>query len=107
MSTIALQHICVYEIRKNIFKDIYRILKTGGVFTAQMGFGSPSVATVGYYDNFYDATATNRGCDVCIETPEQLKTDLIEIGFNNFNYEITQTGPGDCHPNWIFFNASK
>jgi ubiquinone/menaquinone biosynthesis C-methylase UbiE len=107
MSTIALQHICVYEIRKNIFKDIYRVLKTGGIFTAQMGFGSPSPSTVNYYDNYYEAPGTNRACDVCIETPDQLKKDLIEIGFSKFKYTITQTGPGDTHPNWIFFNSIK
>ena len=49
MSTIALQHICVYDIRYSIMKDIHRVLKDGGVFTAQMGFGSPSPLTVGYY----------------------------------------------------------
>jgi len=107
MSTIALQHICVYDIRKNILSDIYRILKNGGVFTAQMGFGSPSPSTVGYYENFYDAKSTNRGCDVCVESPEQIQKDLESLGFKNFSFTITQTGPGDCHPNWIFFHASK
>ena len=107
MSTIALQHICVHEIRKNIFKDIHRILKDGGIFTAQMGFGSPSPQTVGYYENHYDATETNRGCDVCIESADQLEKDLVELGFKNFNYTITTTGPGDLHPSWIFFNVEK
>lgn len=107
MSTIALQHICVYDIRYSIMKDIYRVLKEGGIFTAQMGFGSPSSNTVGYYDNFYEATATNRGCDVCIETPQQLEKDLIEIGFTDFQFTIGEVGPGDYHPNWIYFNAKK
>jgi hypothetical protein len=48
MSTIALQHICVHEIRYKIMEDIYRVLKSGGMFTAQMGYGSPSPMTVGY-----------------------------------------------------------
>ena len=87
--------------------DIYRVLKEGGIFTAQMGFGSPSPMTVGYYENYYDATGTNRRCDVCIETTEQLESDLTKIGFKDFKYKITQTGPGDCHPNWIFFNCKK
>lgn len=107
MSTIALQHICVYEIRKSIFEEIYRILRSDGVFTAQMGFGSPSPQTVGYYENNYDAQGTNRACDVCIESPDQLEKDLISIGFKEFNYAITPVGPGDLHPNWIFFNARK
>ena len=107
MSTIALQHICVYDIRYSIMKDIHRVLKDGGVFTAQMGFGSPSPLTVGYYENYYDAESSNRACDVCIETTDQLEKDLIEIGFTDFRYIIGPVGPGDIHPNWIYFNCIK
>lgn len=107
MSTIALQHICVYDIRYSIMKDIYRVLKDGGVFTAQMGFGSPSPSTVGYYENYYDAESSNRACDVCIESTEQLERDLFEIGYKDFNYTIGPVGPGDIHPNWIYFNCTK
>ena len=32
---------------------------------------------------------------------------MKEIGFENFNYYIRPVGPGDGHPNWIFFNATK
>jgi ubiquinone/menaquinone biosynthesis C-methylase UbiE len=107
MSTIALQHICVYDIRYSIIKDIHRVLKDGGIFTAQMGFGSPSPMTVGYYENYYDAEATNRKCDVCIENIEQLTNDLFKIGFRDFEYKISKVGPGDCHPNWIYFSCIK
>lgn len=107
MSTITLQHICVYDIRKNLFKEFHRVLKDGGVFTAQMGFGHPSPMTVGYYENYYDANVTNRGCDVCIESSKQLEDDLIEVGFKDFQYKITPVGPGDMHPNWIFFSVIK
>ncbi len=107
MSTIALQHICVYDIRYSIMKDIHRVLKNGGMFTAQMGFGSPSPQTVGYYENYYDAESSNRACDVCIETPEQLEKDLLEIGYKDFQYIIGPVGPGDIHPNWIYFSCKK
>lgn len=107
MSTIALQHICVYDIRYSIIKDIYRVLKDGGIFTAQMGFGSPSPMTVGYYENYYEAETSNRGCDVCIETPQQLEKDLLEIGYKDFQYIIGPVGPGDVHPNWIYFSCVK
>jgi len=107
-STIALQHISVYDIRKNIFREIFRILKPGGVFTAQMGYGyTPAKKTVGYYENHYDARWTNGGCDVCVENADQLKGDFDDICFKDFSYTITRTGPGDAHPNWIFFNAKK
>jgi ubiquinone/menaquinone biosynthesis C-methylase UbiE len=107
MSTIALQHICVYDIRYSIMQDIHRVLKDGGMFTAQMGFGSPSPMTVGYYENYYDAEGTNRACDVCIENIEQLSEDLFKIGFKDFEYKIARVGPGDVHPNWIYFNCIK
>jgi ubiquinone/menaquinone biosynthesis C-methylase UbiE len=107
MSTIALQHICVYDIRYSIMKDIHRVLKEGGVFTAQMGYGSPSPQTIGYYENYYDAKGTNRICDVCIESTDQLQKDLVEIGFTDFEFIIGPVGPGDFHPNWIYFSCIK
>lgn len=110
MSTIALQHICVYEIRYSIFKDIYRILKTNGIFTAQMGFGQPNRAvknTVDYYENNYSATSTNGSCDVAVTSTKQLENDLSSIGFRDFNYRIGPVGPGDQHLNWIYFRSIK
>ena len=78
-STICLQHICVYDIRKSYFKEFHRVLKDGGMVTIQMGFGANSPQTVGYYENYYDATGTNRRCDVCIESAEQLEKDLYGL----------------------------
>ena len=107
MSTICMQHICVYDIRFNYLKEFYRVLKNGGHITIQMGYGTPSPATVDYYDNCYTATSTNRACDTNISHYTQIEKDLLSIGFKNFKYYIRPTGPGDCHPNWIFFNAQK
>lgn len=107
MSTIALQHICVYDIRFSILSEIHRILKPGGMITFQMGFGSPSPRTIEYYENFYDATGTNRKRDVCVESTNQIEGDLNKIGFKDFKYVIGQVGPGDIHPSWIYFNAVK
>jgi hypothetical protein len=72
-----------------------------------MGFGENSPNTVDYYANHYEATSTNRGCDTNITDYRQIEKDLLDIGFKNFNYYIRPVGPGDCHPNWIFFNAQK
>ena len=33
--------------------------------------------------------------------------NLIEIGFTNFQFIIGPVGPGDIHPNWIYFNCIK
>ena len=109
MSTIALQHICVYDIRYSILTDIYRVLKKGGIFTAQMGFGPKTnyKNSVDYYENYYEADSTNGNMDTRVEDSNQLKNDLEKIGFINFNFEIRPVGPGDGHSNWIFFNVQK
>jgi len=109
MSTICFQHICVYDIRYEFLKEFHRILKKGGTLTMQMGFG-PKVETkssVGYYENNIDAEGTNGQMDTRVEDPSELQTDLEKIGFHKFNYYIRPVGPGDGHPNWIFFNATK
>jgi SAM-dependent methyltransferase len=106
MSTIALQHICVYDIRKSILTDMYRVLKPGGTLTIQMGFGNHPWS-VGYYENFYDAGKTNGHCDVRIENVDDLKKDLTSIGYVGFKYVFGRTGPADVHDLWIYFSAKK
>jgi ubiquinone/menaquinone biosynthesis C-methylase UbiE len=107
MSTIAMQHICVHDIRVNLLKEFHRVLKDGGKITIQMGFGPNHPRSVDYYENYYDANTSNGGMDTRIEDPNQLKDDLEKIGFKNFNFYIRPVGPGDSHNNWIFFNAEK
>jgi len=108
-SVICLQHICVHSIRFNIMKDIYRVLKPGGKFCAQMGFGGKtnSDAVAGYYDEVYNATGTNGGHDVSITDEQNLIDDLHKIGFKNYSSDLRPVGPGDNHRNWIWFRAEK
>lgn len=106
MSTIVLQHICVYEIRYNYLSDFFKILKSGGLLSFQMGFGDGHFNTKDYYENFYDAESTNSGCDVKVSDPSQIVGDLEKIGFTNVTYEITPSFD-DFHKNWIFVKAYK
>jgi hypothetical protein len=95
---------------QNPFNEyISYILKPKGVITMQMGFGpeTPTKESVSYNSNHYDASGTNGQMDTRVESPDELKNDLEQVGFNNFKYYITETGPGDGHPNWIFFSAKK
>lgn len=105
-SVICLQHICVHEIRFAIMKDVYRVLKPGGHFCFQMGFGGRTPAA-GYYENIYDAQETNGGYDVAFNDETFLKDDLEKIGFKNYKSDVRPTGPGDSHPNWIFVQVEK
>lgn len=114
-STIAFQHIAVYDIRFNYLKEFFRVLKSGGWISIQMGYGKfPSgvqtIPTVHYYDNVYDALGTNGHLDTRCESTDYLEKDLASIGYINFSYTITDQGwPGTAsvHPNWIFFKAQK
>ena len=72
-----------------------------------MGFGKGKFGSVDYYKNHYNAARTNGRTDVYVESPEQLKDDLEKIGFSEFECKIRVAGPGDTHPNWIFFRAKK
>jgi len=109
MSTICFQHICVHSIRYDFLKEFHRVLKSNGILTMQMGFGPqvPTKASVGYYENYFDAGGTNGLMDTRVDEVSFIEKDLIELGFENFNYYIRPVGPGDGHPNWIFFNATK
>ena len=106
MSTIVLQHICVYEIRYNYFKEFYRILKQGGLLSFQMGFGKGHHNTRHYYENYYEAPSTNSGCDVAVTNPEQIIKDLDTIGFKNIRYFI-KSSFSDSHESWIYVKATK
>ena len=46
-------------------------------------------------------------CDTRVEDPMDVKKDLSEIGFKKFEFWVRPVGPGDRHPNWIFFTAVK
>ena len=108
-AVICFQHICVHEIRFNIMKDIFRVLKPGGKLCFQMGYGGKDgIPTAGYYDNNYDAGSTNGHSDVSITDEQDLREDLVDkIGFKNYKSDIRETGPGDNHKNWIWVQVEK
>lgn len=111
MSTIALQHIPVYDIRKSLITDLYRTLKPGALFSFQMGFGdnleSPLGKRVSYFENYYDANGTNSECDVRVQNIEDVIKDLSEIGFTNITTEVKQSYSDNGHPQWIYVKAYK
>jgi ubiquinone/menaquinone biosynthesis C-methylase UbiE len=106
MTTIALQHICVYDIRLSYFKEFFRVMRSGGILSFQMGFGNKKPGTVKYYENYYDATSTNSGCDVRVEDPNDIINDLKNIGFKNITYQIRNSWD-DGHHEWIYLRAIK
>jgi SAM-dependent methyltransferase len=102
-STIAMQHIPRHDVRLSLFKEFYRILNDTGMIAIQMGFGPGKKLSVGYYENI----VTEDVRDTRIEGTDELRADIEKVGFKNFEYDIRPVGPGDGHPNWIFFRAWK
>ena len=112
MSTIALQHIPVYDIRKSLITDLYRTLKSGGVFSFQMGYGKDLSDVNGrprssYFDNSYDASQTNGEYDVRVQNEEDLIKDMESIGFKNVTIEIRDSWSDIGHPQWIYVRCEK
>jgi SAM-dependent methyltransferase len=115
MSTIVLQHIPVYDIRRSIISDLFRCLKSGGIFSFQMGFGADTSLDnkSSYYDNSMDASGTNSAHDVSVTDANEVVKDMEDIGFTNVTYQITDnlSDSGQSldygHPNWIWVRCEK
>jgi len=111
MSTIALQHIPVYDIRKSLISDLYRTLKSGGIFSFQMGYGHNLESELGlrvsYFENHYDASGTNSVCDVRIQNEEDIIKDLKEMGFVDIKTEVRESYSDSGHPQWIYVKCYK
>ena len=111
MSTIALQHIPVYDIRKSLITDLLRTLKSGGLFSFQMGYGDGLESELGprvsYFENYYDAGGTNSVCDVRIQNEDDVIKDLESIGFVNVKSEVRESYSDLGHSHWIYVKCYK
>ena len=110
MSTIAFQHIPVYDIRKSLITDILRVLKPKGVFSFQMAYGK-SIEKIkiisSYFSNEWDAVGTNSVHDVRIQSEKQVVDDLIQIGFSNIETYVRDSFSDSNHPKWIYVKCFK
>ena len=111
MSTIALQHIPVYDIRKSLITDLLRTLKPGGLFSFQMGYGNDLKSDLGprssYFENCYEADGTNSAWDVRVQNEQDVIKDLSEMGFVNTTTTIRESYSDWGHPHWIYVKAYK
>jgi ubiquinone/menaquinone biosynthesis C-methylase UbiE len=111
MSTITLQHIPVYNIRRSLIEEILRVLKPGGTFSFQMAFGPASKGDYRnpalYYDNIYHAQSTNSAWDVRVSNEEDITKDLKEIGFEGVEIKVCDSFSDKQHPQWIYVKCQK
>ena len=112
MSTIALQHIPVYDIRRSILSDLLRTLKPGGLFSFQMGYGQGLADPLGrmksaYHENFWNASGTNSIHDVRVQSENEIIDDLISIGYVNVSTTIRDSFSDKGHPKWIYVKCYK
>jgi len=119
-SLIVLQHIPIHDIRFKIMEDVYRVLKDGGYFCFQMGYGGYHAKVMEedgvktfvnecshYLDNCYDVIGTNSTRDVSVMDVNYILKDIQKIGFKTFDYQILETGPADYHYNYIYIRVQK
>jgi len=108
ISTIVLQHIPVYEIRKSILKEIFRVTKKGGIFSFQIGGKAPDGRyRNNYFNNTYDAPSTNGNCDVFVENIDDLTKDLESIGFVNIKVKSLPSYDDNAHSEWHYIRCEK
>lgn len=112
MTTISLQHIPVYEIRRLLLEDILRVLKPGGRFSFQMGFGKDLSDSLGrprsgYFQNSYYAYSTNGDHDVRVTSIAEIEGDLSTIGFVGISSQVRESYSDAGHPEWIYIHCYK
>lgn len=106
----VMPHIGVYDIRRNLLEEMYRVLKPSGWVCIQMGYGGEATSRMAkYYENLWDAPQTNGKWGVTVLDPREPQRDLEEIGFKNFSYDIRDLHKFDNsrHPQFIYFRGQK
>jgi hypothetical protein len=86
-------------------KEFFRVMRPGGLLSFQMGFGD-SYGKAGYYENHFDAEGTNSLHDTNVTDPEQICSELRDLGFTNVVHTIRPSF-SDRHAAWIFVKALK
>ena len=92
------------------------MLEHEGVLSFQMGLSCKKIkkawglplrgAAVGYFEEKTGASQTNGGCDVAIDNPFDLISDLETMGASDIHWRITPSFE-DNHPLWIWVQCKR
>jgi ubiquinone/menaquinone biosynthesis C-methylase UbiE len=107
MSTITMQHICVYDNRFSLLSEFFRVLKPDGILSFQMGFGNSKLATSDYYENSNEVKVSNGYHDVRVTDTNFIKLDLEKIGFKDISFDIRDGYFETGHDSWVYVEARK
>lgn len=103
---ISHQHITSRSVRLHLYKEILRVLKPGGWFCFQTGYGPGHPRSVDYFADSFTNEAEFVDKDVRVEDANALKTDLEGAGFKWVDAILTRTCK-DEHPAWIWVRCQR
>jgi SAM-dependent methyltransferase len=103
-SVICQQHIGCRSWRLEIYREVLRVLKPGGYFTFQMGFGPGHSKSVDYFHDYDETDTCHR--DTRVENVNDLQKDIEDQGLVNFDHHFS-INPLDVHPQWIWVRCQK
>ncbi len=106
-AVIALQHVNHHGVRQKIYEEVYRVLKEGGYFCFQVGFGPGHPRSLAYHAE----PKEYKEADFRLENLKDMVDDLKDAGFGEGAFsdiEFQFTEPCcDEHPQWVWFKAQK
>lgn len=106
MMVISHQHITSRAVRMNLYREYVRVLKPGGYFVFQTGYGPGHPRSVDYFADTHNTEADFVDKDVRVENLDHLKADLETCGFEWLDAVLTDTCH-DEHPQWAWVRVVK
>lgn len=103
---ISHQHITSRSVRLNLYKEVNRVLKPGGYFCFQTGYGPGHPRSVDYFTDSYTQEAEFVDKDVRVEDLSVLTKDVESAGFHQTDISLTEPCK-DEHPQWLWLRTEK
>lgn len=109
-STIAIHHIAPFEIREQIYKDFFLMLKPGGTFCTQVVFGIDT--GIHWFDSPYGKILPRNTVDVSIPDEShfpEIRAWLEKLGFEDVSFRLKPCPHRGAVPElkWLFIDGRK